>query len=146
MKNRGPIRILVGLGVLLATSGAFADSHRCTPSAITGAEAQELLRLLPSVANAIKVGATVSVLPYTPKDANPSFIYFWISTNDDRVHTVLDNGLIGYFSVDRRTARVVNVADEDVVGEARFAAEQRRIRSRHCITAALVARYGDESP
>lgn len=48
------------------------------------------------------------------------------------IHTILENGIMGYFSVNRRTARVTDVNSEAVTG-IELGRYRRRIVTTHCL-------------
>ena len=56
----------------------------------------------------------------------------------------IDNGLIGYYVVSKKTGRVLNVAFEEEVGK-QLMKVQRELRTKHCVSAVMVqAEHEDE--
>ena len=53
--------------------------------------------------------------------------------------------MLGYFSVNKVTGRVVNVADEDAVGKE-LEKLQAKLRAKHCIGQALVLKEQSVEP
>ena len=110
-----------------------AGAEDCRPSLISVGESRQLLRLIPDVVAASAAHAAVTII-YEPKADQPQVASFSIWVKSGAVPTALDNGLIGYFSVDRKSALVENVAYETIDGDAEFRKLQKQIRRRHCLT------------
>ncbi len=65
-----------------------------------------------------------------------STIFYTVLTNKKQL-TLLDNGLIGYFAVNKRTGQVVETASGALV-QSKAETLQIEIRSQHCISPEIV--------
>jgi len=100
---------------------------------------------IPAALTAHAAGGHVDARPSGPE--SKLFYTFMLLTDGKEPPTLLDNGLIGYFAVNRITGRVV----EAVVGEESMRGEtlenlQLRLRHAHCISDGLVKKYEAVSP
>ena len=92
---------------------------------------------VPDAVTSKKLGGKLSALTYTPPHQSDSFYYFQLFSTVSTPTTPLDNGMLGYFSVDKETGRVVNVADEDTHGKE-LEKLQAKLRAKHCIGPELI--------
>lgn len=75
----------------------------------------------------------MDVLTYRPQTADPDTYYFSVWTDASEPKTVLSNGLLGYFEVNSRSAKVLDVASMEVVGDQSFEHYRKQLRFEHCI-------------
>lgn len=114
---------------------AQGDTH-CPATPISIAEARQLATSVPEAISIKRAGGAVTVISYMPPRHKDAFYYLVLMTTRTK-QTLLNNGIIGYFSVNKVTGLVVNVADEDVVGE-QLEKLQAELRAKRCISRALV--------
>jgi len=127
--------VLVFAAVFWGATPLTSATPSCRPTPISLKEAQNLLLRLPDAVIARGAGGKVDVLPYRPPDADPAVYYFSVWTDASQPPIALDNGLLGYFEVDSRSVRVVDVAGADVIGGDPFERYRHQLRSEHCIAA-----------
>ena len=110
----------------------------CSATVLSPKEAQELVMAIPLAEIAKNAGGKVLTTDWDP---GPSYrkdifyFYFVGTTGKGRQTTLLDNGVIGYFAVNRITGRVVEGLPpkfETIEGKV-LAEMQARIRAKHCI-------------
>ena len=122
-----------------------AASAPCSPTPLSQSEARDLVLAIPAAITARAAGGDVQARPSGPE--SKLFYTFMLLTNGKEPATLLDNGLLGYFAVNRRTGRVVEAtAGEETMRGETLEGLQKRLRSRHCISAALVRKYEAVSP
>jgi hypothetical protein len=122
------------VGLVEATSGGESS---CVATPLARREAERLVLSVPEALVAKKMGGKLSATEYKPPHSNDDFYYFTLLSTVSTPTTPLDNGMLGYFSVNKLTGRVVNVADEDAVGKE-LEKLQAKLRTKHCIGRALV--------
>jgi hypothetical protein len=105
----------------------------CTVTPLSRLEAERLVMAVPEAVTAEKMGGKLSVVAWKPAHPNASFYYFMLLSTVSSPTTPLNNGMLGYFSVDRETGRVINVAGEKTVGKE-LERLQARLRVKHCIS------------
>lgn len=136
--------VLIFCGCLFG-GGAQPREKACSPSRIARHEAERLLAVVPKALNAEHAGGRVALVRWDP---GPSYradmYYFYQLLSTATPTTSLDNGMIGYFGVNKSTGEVVelNSATPHVEGTALKQA-QLKLRSRHCIDQELVGRNSD---
>jgi hypothetical protein len=109
-----------------------AAEPRCEATPLSHREAELLVLSVPDAFVARKMGGRVFAVEYQPPHPKHAFYYFMLLSTVSTLTTPLDNGMLGYFSVDKMTGRVVNVAGENTVGKD-LAKLQGRLRARHCV-------------
>jgi len=123
----GPIAAAV-----LASAGQPAGAA-CTPRPLARQEAIAALRLVPDAVLARRERATLAVSSWRPGPIQTGHLYWsFMLMREPPDHTLLENGLIGYFSVDRRTARVTDV-NSNAVESAALDRYRRRMLRTHCL-------------
>jgi hypothetical protein len=127
---------------LISSSVASAS---CSPTPLSQAEGHDLVMGIPAAIAARASGGHVSAVPSGPK--RRLFYTFMLLTDGKQPPTLLDNGLLGYFAVNRITGRVVEAtAGEETMRGETLDRLQSRLRSEHCINDALVKKYEAVSP
>ena len=122
----------------------------CVASRLSDDEASQLVMHVPDAIRAEHAGGKLYTLDYAP-DINyrkDLFIFFELHTKGDGVKTtLLENGLIGYFAVNKITGQVFNGLPEfgAITGKS-LSKLQSKLRSAHCIGKALTAKYNDVTP
>ena len=115
---------------------AIEPSARCEPACaatpLTQQEAERLVMAVPEAVTAEKIGGKLSVVTWKPAHPNTSFYYFMLLSTVSTPTTPLDNGMLGYFSINKETGRVVNDAGEVTVGKE-LERLQAKLRAKHCI-------------
>ena len=109
----------------------------CVATPLSRKEAERLVLSIPDALAAKKMGGKLSAMESQPPHSNDSFYYFTLLSTISAPTTPLNNGMLGYFSVNKVTGRVVNVADEDTVGKE-LEKLQAKLRAKHCIGRGLV--------
>lgn len=129
--SRDPARLL-GAAMIATTLLGAGDPARavCTPRSLSRHEAIETLRLIPRAVIARRSGATVSAFPW--RAGLGADFWSFMLMGSPPTHTFLDNGIMGYFSVNRRTARVIDL-NLEVVHGIELDRYRRRIVRTHCL-------------
>jgi hypothetical protein len=117
-------------GTAFAVASVSAGS--CAPTQLSAQDASDLVRALPVVQKLIHAGRAVTVLLYHPTNERRATFSFTVFT-DATETTVLDNGLVGYYAVDAKSAVVLDVTDTEQMGDTAFKAAQIKLRAAHCI-------------
>lgn len=111
---------------------ASAGGPSCVATPLSRKEAERLVLSVPDALVAKKMGGKLSAMEYKPPQSNDVFYYFTLLSTVSTPTTPLNNGMLGYFSVNKLTGRVVNVADEDTVSKE-LEKLQAKLRAKHCI-------------
>jgi hypothetical protein len=100
----------------------------CTATPLLESDAAQLLMASATVLDAKKRGENPKAFSYAKPGGSPRFFFFVIYTGKGA-----DNGFLGYFAVDKYTARVVNdITGNDVVNKG-LITKQAQLQSRHCM-------------
>jgi hypothetical protein len=135
--------LLATIAVLLAAQEAGRgggqrarlDPPACAPSLLSKDESQRLLSVIPAAESARRLGGRVDAVDWTRgAEFRNDVYYFYMLLTDRKQATLLDNGLIGYFAVNKRTGSVVEAASGATVQGKALAMRQAEIRTRHCVT------------
>ena len=128
--------------VSIVAMGSLAGCARgCVPTPLSEGEARQLVMAVSDAIAVEKAGGKVTAESYVPPQRKHVFYYFALTTTLTKA-TLLDNGIIGYFSVNKQTARVVNVAEKDVAGKE-LERLQVTLRAQHCIDQSLIDKEKD---
>lgn len=107
---------------------------------------------IPEAIVAKKAGGALEVVDFRPgsSDRTNAFYFFMVMVSGKgMMTTLLNNGVIGYFAVSKKTARVVDAVagteNESIKGKLLEQA-QSKLRARHCITPAMILKYRNVSP
>ena len=118
----------------------------CSPSALAPEEARNLLKMIPDALAATKTGGKLSLVDWSPGPHYrlDEFYFYELLTTKSLPTTPLDNGVIGYFGVNKFTGQVVelNSPDPEVKGTG-LEKMQTSLRTRHCVGRDLVRKYQD---
>jgi hypothetical protein len=130
-----PRLLLAGpIAAALLASGGQPAQAACTPRPLNRHEAIAALRLVPDAVLARREGATLSVYPWRIGPIQSGHLYWsFMLVREPPGHTFAENGILGYFSVDRRTARVTDV-NSNAVNSAALDRYRRRMLRTHCLS------------
>lgn len=140
--------LITALALLPWIPGSCAGSQKtCTPSQISGAEAEKVLGSIPAALAARQSGGTLTFVKWDPGGGFRSGqFYFFQLLSSSTSDTPLDNGMIGYFGVNKATGEVVELnSDKPHVEGTELQRVQKALRIRHCVTEALVRANADLS-
>jgi hypothetical protein len=114
---------------------ARASGACSSPSRLTDDEARTLLYVTPAAVLARRAGTDVDLERSEPTREFPAVDYFVaaIVSRKPTAGTVLGNGILGYFAVDKRTGSVESVGDFTPVEGKELARVQKWMRHAHCI-------------
>jgi hypothetical protein len=134
---------LAALLLLLVPYGA-RTGEACTVSEISAKEAESIVLSIPW---AIEAEPTFAYL--IPSKESSRFYSFELRTGNERAsgQTIMRNGLLGHFAVNKRTGDVWSEDADDwhVTGPA-LSKIQEQIRRAHCISKDLVESEGMRGP
>lgn len=122
--------------VLLAYvgKGPLVSAQTCTAKPLSRKEAAQLLEVIPAAQYAKKVGGTISALDWSPgHDYRDDVFYFFVVFTSPPTGTPLENGLLGYFGVNKSTGEVIDL-NEKVVHDPALKELQKRLRTKHCVS------------
>jgi len=138
------LKILVGaVSLLLSCEMAACAQPSCKPTLLSHEEAEQLVLLVPEALAAKKLGGKLSTEDEGADAAE--FYSFMLNSTVSTPTTPLGNGMLGHFSVSKKTGRVLNIADEDVVSKE-LGELQRKLRAKHCIDSEMVTKEQDVGP
>ena len=134
--------------IFLVTPIRGATAASCSATELTHAEATELLTWIPGAVKARNLGGELNPLNWHPGPPYPedAFYFFQLFATKNPPGVPLDNGMLGFFAVNKFTGQVVNANDGDEVIGDRLNQEQERLRREHCIGKGLVDKYRDSWP
>jgi len=119
----------------------------CTATPISQLEAQHLVTLIPQAVIAAGLGGKVEAKQYDPSDGKDMFFYFMLLSSVSPPNTPLDNGMLGYYAVNKLSGQVIEavVGAETMRGQEleRF---QAKVRAKHCIGQTLVSKSEKLAP
>ena len=140
--------LMTGLALLTCLPASCAGLEKaCTPSDISRTEAEKVLGSIPAALEAKHSGGTLSFVRWDPgSDFRSGRFYFFQLLSSTTSETPLDNGMIGYFGVNKKTGEVVelNSAKPHVDG-TELQRLQKALRAKHCVTEQLVRANADLS-
>ena len=129
--------------VLLFISAEQAfSSQLCAPTILSQAEAKQLILKVPEALAAITLGGKLSTAVWKRPGVNDVYA-FELRSTVSLPTAPIDNGLIGYYSVSKKTGRVLDVAFEEVAGK-KLEELQEKLRIKHCVGRSLVQEERDE--
>ena len=144
--RRSQLMVLVWL--VGATSATAADIA-CVSSKLSRPEAEQLVMQVPAVLAIEGSGGKVNALewrPPAPYGRSQAFFYYFALQRPKLETLPLQSGLVGRFSVNAYSARVVSLDTNTEVGSAAVAKMQAQLREKHCISAQLVQENAEISP
>ena len=107
----------------------------CAPRPLSREEARRLLSVVPAAAAAKRLGGRVDAMDWLPgPDFRNDVYYFFTALTDKKEVTVLENGLIGYFAINKTTGQGVEATSGTAVQSNALEAMQGKIRGQHCIS------------
>jgi len=131
------VRNLFVATLLLALSGlASSGQSACTPTSLSKNEAERLVLNVSDALAAKKIGGKLFLYALEPLGSKESYD-FELRSTISLPSAPIDNGLVGYYSVSKRTGRVLNVAFDEENGTA-LENLQRKLRAKHCVSASMV--------
>lgn len=137
------VAVLLFIGLV---SSALQAQAACVPSPLSPAEARRLLSMVPAADAAKRLGGRIEAMNWSPgSDFRNDVYYFYTVLTDKKQVTILENGLIGYFAVNKTTGEVVEATLDARVESKALEAIQRKIRAQHCISPEMV-RKGESIP
>ncbi len=93
-----------------------------------------MVELIPAARYARKTGGTISALDWRPGyDYRDDIYYFFVVFTYPPTGTPLDNGLLGYFGVNKVTGEVVDL-NEELVHDPALNEMQKKLRTKHCVS------------
>ncbi len=99
--------VAVPLFIGLASSLLQAQAA-CLPRQLSKQEARRLVSIVPAAEAAKRLGGRIDAMDWFPgADFRNDVYYFYVVLTDKKQVTVLDNGLIGYFAVNKKTGEVM---------------------------------------
>ena len=132
-----------GISIALSWAACAGSSAApCAPTLLSEAEAKQLVMLVPVAQSISQSGGTLIAEPCC-KPSEP--FYTFMVTTDLVKATLLENGLVGYFSVNKITGQVFDVADVESVGP-QLRVLQQRLRAKHCVSEAVLDQNKDKTP
>lgn len=144
----GPLWQIIALGALsccAAIANGAPVAASCTPSRLSLQEAETLLESTPAL-SALR-DADGDPRPVEESGAHPrEFFHFVVYDTGPAGASSADGGLVGYFAVQKDTAKVFDtVLIEELDGVA-LRSQQSKLRETHCVTAEVLHRWRDEWP
>jgi hypothetical protein len=124
---------------LYSASGTAAACSAA--SKLTDDDARILLYVTPAAVAARQAGTDVDIEPSAPSEQFPASDYFVAALVSQKPTSgsVLGNGILGYFAVDKRSGEVESTTDFTSVNGKELSRVQAYMRRSHCITAAIPA-------
>lgn len=132
MIGRPAFSILV---LLLISFSPLVAQERTGPSRLNDDEAQILLYVIPAAVQARQAGTDVDIERSQPTKNFPADKFFVAAVISQKPthESVLGNGILGYFAVDRRSAGVESLADFSPVTGKELERVQAWLRHSHRI-------------
>jgi len=125
--------------LLLVVPEAFPQTG-CSPAPLSQDDARNLVRLIPDALAAQRIGGKLTVIDWKPGHdyREDVFFFFELLSTKSLPTTPLDNGVLGYFGVNRTTGEVVQLDSDTWIKGATLKRLQDKLRASHCISADLV--------
>lgn len=142
--------LLLALVIPLIVVPNAQSKTSCTATPFSREEAKYLLTFIPQAVIARRAGSKIEAVNWNPGPSYRKdlfFFYLLLASGSGMHTTMLDNGVIGYFAVNKVTGRVVGgpSGDQTIEGEALMRV-QTKLRTEHCINQNLVDKYEATSP
>lgn len=137
--------LITGLALLAGAASCAGSEKACTPSELSRSEAEKVLSSIPAALTAKHAGGTLSYVRWDPgRDFRSGQFYFFQLLSSSTSDSPLDNGMIGYFGVNKATAEVVELnSDKPHVQGTELQRVQKALRTKHCVTQELVRANAD---
>ncbi len=123
-----PESMRAAIPLLLLVCGNTPASASCP---ITSSEADKLLSHTVEAEQASSLGATLEYFAWRADPSNPDVIGRMVMGRGGSFHALLDNGLVGYFTVDLRTSDVRDV-NGDAVNNPSLIKYRKRLLAERC--------------
>lgn len=126
---------------LLSVSRVASTQATCSPTPITPQEARQLLHAIPQAKASQRIGGAISIVDWTPGAGyrTERFYLFEVLSTKSTTTTPLDNGVIGYFGVNKATGQIVELNSEAPSVEGKQLRRlQDMMRAKHCVSDAQV--------
>jgi hypothetical protein len=135
-------KLVIFLATILSAFPVAAHATmKCESTPLTQIEAKSLIELAPMILRSKRHGAKIDIIRWKPGKsvARAKFHTFMVATTEHR-STVLSNGLIGYFGVNKWTGDVLQLDNPGgpLIGKELSQAQAHLIRS-HCLMRRLKA-------
>ncbi len=129
---------LVGISLTSTTATAGAAPPCSASSKLTDDDARILLYVAPASVAARQDGTDVDIEPSAATEQFPASVYFVAALVSQKPTSgsVLGNGILGYFAVDKRSGAVESTSDFSPVSGRELSRVQALVRHSHCISAA----------
>lgn len=133
--SRGLVTALLVCAALAIPYGAECQSS-CSPTMVSSTEAKVLLNAIPQALAAKHIGGKVSIIDWSPGNSyrTESFYFYEVLSTKGTETTPLDNGVLGYFGVNKATGQVVELnSEEPSVNGSELTRLQEQFRQKHCV-------------
>lgn len=134
--RRGIVAFIAIFGI---SDGAEAT---CPARPLNQSEAMEALSYLPQSVAASRSGSRLELFPWQPGPSVRRDIFWLFLVTQYPGGGTLDNGVLGYFGVNRWTAEVLDLNSHRVEGP-NLQAYQRRVTRSHCLNGFIPDRSVD---
>ena len=128
--------------LVLSWRSPYHPASHCRTTRLTDRDARQILSTIPQALTTKRLGGRLSFVEWRPQRGYRTdlFFLFQLLTTATSI-TALNNGLIGYFGVNKITGEVVELssAEPNVRGQ-KLRRTQAEVRARHCIPEKLVRR------
>jgi hypothetical protein len=114
----------------------------CSPTLLSPNEARTLLKAISEAVSAKRIGGKLQIVDWSPGSSyrTESFYFYELLSTKSTETTPLENGVLGYFGVNKTTGQVVELnSDNPSVEGTELKGLQVRFRKEHCIGKELVA-------
>jgi len=142
------IAFITFLGCFIVTPIAQSRTT-CSTTPLSPIEAKHLLKFIPQAITAKKAGGKLDVVNWNPGTSyrKDLFYFFFLLVNDKGMQkTVLNNGVIGYFAVNKIDGDVFEALVPSIIEDKVLMKMQAKIRTKHCIGKDLIEKYQDILP
>jgi hypothetical protein len=115
----------------------------CSPTPLSSSEAKELLNAIPQALAAKHISGKISIIDWSPGESyrTESFYFYEVLSTKSTETTPLNNGVLGYFGVNRTTGQVVELnSAEPSANGSKLTKLQERLRKKHCVSQDLITK------
>ena len=138
-EGRNPAAPVRGSGPDGADTG-----QECQPTEISRSEARSLVEAVPGNLAVEDRGGKLMIEGWEPDGGRNDEFFFFGAWASEEGRTSADNGLMGYFNVNKRTARVSDGVLFDEIHGKELEKLQMKLRRKHCIGRDLVEARRDD--
>lgn len=139
--SRRVAMILLLLCIGLAVPYRAECQSFCSSSPLSLVEAKTLLSAIPQALAAKHIGGKISIVDWAPGTnyRTESFYFYEVLSSKSTETTPLDNGVLGYFGVNKATGQVVELnSEKPSVEGSELKKLQVRYREKHCVNEDLI--------